>query len=138
VLLLTFSLMPAPLHRFLPHEPFRRLADRVAAVTPHRRGVVLIPALAFAAVCAFAGMEEDYTGRHRWSYLLFFAAGFALAADARFRTVMRRDARPAACLGALLFVAAAPGFTTPRTPSRTRPPWPPSPAPWSGRPAGAW
>ncbi|MFH8899444.1 acyltransferase [Streptomyces coeruleorubidus] len=112
VLLLTFSLMLAPLHRFLPHEPCRRLADRVAAVTLRRRGVVLLPALAFAAICAFAGMEEDYAGWHRWSYLLFFAAGFALAADTRFRTVMRRDARPAACLGALLFVAAAPGFTT--------------------------
>ncbi|MFD6168722.1 acyltransferase family protein [Streptomyces coeruleorubidus] len=112
VLLLTFSLMLAPLHRFLPHGPCRRLADRVAAVTLRRRGVVLLPAPAFAAICAFAGMEEDYAGWHRWSYLLYFAAGFALAADARFRTVMRRDARPAACLGVLLFVAAAPGFTT--------------------------
>ncbi|MFH8658933.1 acyltransferase family protein [Streptomyces afghaniensis] len=112
VLLLTFSLMLAPLHRFLPHGPFRRLADRVAAVTLRRRGVVLLPALAFAAICAFAGMEEDYAGWHRWSYLLFFAAGFTLAADARFRAVMRRDARATACLGALLFTAAAPGFIT--------------------------
>ncbi|MFI8829934.1 acyltransferase family protein [Streptomyces afghaniensis] len=112
VLLLAFSLMLAPLHRFLPHEPFRRLADRVAAVTLRRRGVVLLPALAFAAICAFAGMEEDYAGWHRWSYLLFFAAGFTLATDTRFRAVMRRDARATACLGALLFTAAAPGFTT--------------------------
>ncbi|MGK5693963.1 acyltransferase family protein [Streptomyces sp. URMC 128] len=116
VLLLTFSLMLAPLHRFLPHGPFRRLADRVAAVTLRRRGVVLLPALAFAAICAFAGMEEDYAGWHRWSYLLFFAAGFALATDSRFRTVMRRDARSAACLGAFLFAAAAPGFTTAEDP----------------------
>ncbi|MEU0388614.1 acyltransferase family protein [Streptomyces chartreusis] len=112
VLLLTFSLMLAPLHRFLPHEPFRRLADRVAAVTLRRRGVVLLPALAFAAICAFAGMEEDYAGWHRWSYLLFFAAGFTLATDPRFRAAMRRDARATACLGALLFAAAAPGFIT--------------------------
>nr|WP_237556488.1 acyltransferase [Streptomyces sp. SID5464] len=112
VLLLTFSLMLATLHRFLPHAPFRRLADRVAAVTLRRRGVVLLPALASAEICAFAGMEEDYAGWHRWSYLLFFAAGFTLAGDTRFRAAMRRDARSTACLGALLFMAAAPGFTT--------------------------
>ncbi|MDQ0710881.1 peptidoglycan/LPS O-acetylase OafA/YrhL [Streptomyces luteogriseus] len=112
VLLLTFSLLWACLHRGLPHEPVRRVMDRVAAATLLRRGVLLLPALAFAAICAFVGMEEDYAGWHRWSYLLFFAAGFALAADPRLRTVMRREARPAACLGVLLFIAAAPGFTT--------------------------
>ncbi|MFF5369854.1 acyltransferase [Streptomyces sp. NPDC013187] len=112
VLLLTFSLMLAPLPRRLPHESARRAVDRVAAATLHRRGVLLVPALLFAAVCAFVGMEEDYAGWHRWSYLLFFAAGFLLAADDRFRTAMRREARPAACLGVLLFISAAAGFTT--------------------------
>ncbi|MEU1003118.1 MULTISPECIES: acyltransferase family protein [Streptomyces] len=112
VLLLTFSLMLAPLPRRLPHEPARRALDRLAAATLLRRGVLLIPALLFAAICAFVGMEEDYAGWHRWSYLLFFAAGFLLAADARLRTAMRREARLAACLGVLLFIAAAPGFTT--------------------------
>ncbi|MFD7409428.1 acyltransferase [Streptomyces sp. NPDC059866] len=109
VLLLAFSLMLAPLHRWLPRERVRRIGDRVAQATLRRRGVVLLPALAFAAICAFAGMEEDYAGWHRWSYLLFFVAGFALAADDRFRTVMRRDAGPASWLGVLLFAAAGPG-----------------------------
>jgi peptidoglycan/LPS O-acetylase OafA/YrhL len=110
VLLLTFSLMLAPLHRWLPRERVRRIGDRVAEATAHRRGVVLLPALAFAAICAFAGMEENYACWHRWSYLAFFVAGFALAADDRFRTAMRRDAGPAAWLGVLLFAAAGPGF----------------------------
>ncbi|MFJ6706784.1 MULTISPECIES: acyltransferase [unclassified Streptomyces] len=110
VLLLAFSLMLVPLHRGLPRERVRRIGDRLAAATLRRRGLVFLPALAFAAICAFAGMEEDYAGWHRWSYLLFFVAGFALATDDRFRTVMRRDAGRAAWLGALLFAAAGPGF----------------------------
>ncbi|MEV6537401.1 acyltransferase, partial [Streptomyces sp. NPDC051639] len=110
VLLLAFSLMLVPFHRWLPREPVRRIGDRVAEATLHRRGVVFLPALAFAAICAFAGLEEDYAGWHRWSYLLFFVAGFALATDDRFRTVVRRDAGNAAWLGALLFAAAGPGF----------------------------
>ncbi|MFJ3762125.1 acyltransferase [Streptomyces sp. NPDC090080] len=110
VLLLAFSLMLVPLHRGLPRERVRRIGYRVAEATLRRRGLVFLPALAFAAICAFAGMEEDYAGWHRWSYLLFFVAGFALATDDRFRTVMRRDAGRAAWLGALLFAAAGPGF----------------------------
>ncbi|MFF2383132.1 acyltransferase [Streptomyces sp. NPDC058108] len=110
VLLLTFSLMLAPLHRWLPRERVRRVGDRVAEAALRRRGLVFLPALVFAAICAFARMEEDYAGWHRWSYLLFFVAGFALAADDRFRTVMRRDARTAAWLGVLLFAASGPGF----------------------------
>ncbi|MGW4878103.1 acyltransferase family protein [Streptomyces sp. NPDC004262] len=110
VLLLAFSLMLVPLHRGLPRERVRRIGDRLAAATLRRRGLVFLPALVFAAICAFAGMEEEYAGWHRWSYLLFFVAGFALATDDRFRTVMRRDAGRAAWLGALLFAAAGPGF----------------------------
>ncbi|QIQ01533.1 acyltransferase family protein [Streptomyces liangshanensis] len=110
VLLLAFSLMLAPFHRWVPHERLSRVGDRVAEAALRRRGLVFLPALAFAAICAFARMEEDYAGWHRWSYLLFFVAGFALAADDRFRAVMRRKARAAAWLGALLFAAAGPGF----------------------------
>ncbi|MFI6017413.1 acyltransferase [Streptomyces sp. NPDC051287] len=110
VLLLAFSLMLVPLHRGLPRERVRRIGDRLAAATLRRRALVFLPALVFAAICAFAGMEEEYAGWHRWSYLLFFVAGFALATDDRFRTVMRRDAGRAAWLGALLFAAAGPGF----------------------------
>ncbi|MFF4901776.1 acyltransferase [Streptomyces sp. NPDC001068] len=110
VLLLTFSLLLVPMHRWLPRERVRRIGDRVARATLRRRGLVLLPALAFAGICAFAGLEEEYAGWHRWSYLLFFVAGFTLAADDRFRTVTRRDAGTAAWLGAALFVAAGPGF----------------------------
>ena len=110
VLLLTFSLVLVPFHRWLPRERVRIIGDRVAEATLRRRGLVLLPALAFAAICAFARLEEEYAGWHRWSYLLFFVAGFVLAADDRFRTVMRRDAGIAAWLGALLFAAAGPGF----------------------------
>ncbi|MGW2552347.1 acyltransferase family protein [Streptomyces sp. NPDC001635] len=110
VLLLAFSLMLAPFHRWLPRERVRRIGDRVAEATLHRRGVVFLPAPAFAAICAFARLEEDYAGWHRWSYLLFFVAGFVLATDDRFRTAMRREAATAAWLGALLFAAAGPGF----------------------------
>ncbi|MFF0727708.1 acyltransferase [Streptomyces sp. NPDC004134] len=110
VLLLAFSLLLVPFHRWLPRERVRRVGDRVAEAALRRRGVVLLPALAFAAICAFGRMEEDYAGWHRWAYLLFFVAGFVLAADDRFRTVMRRDAGIAAWLGGLLFAASGPGF----------------------------
>ncbi|MGX4688439.1 acyltransferase family protein [Streptomyces sp. JNUCC 63] len=110
VLLLAFSLMLAPFVRWLPREHVRRIGDRAAHAVLHRRGAVLLPALVFAAVCAFAGMEQDYAGWHRWSYLLFFIAGFTLAADDRFRVVMRREAWPAAWLGVVLFAASGPGF----------------------------
>ncbi|MBQ1157090.1 acyltransferase [Streptomyces sp. A73] len=111
VLLLTFSLLLVPLHLWLlPREPVRRIGDRVAEAAVHRRGLVLLPAVAFAAICAGARMEEDFAGWHRWSYLLFFLAGFALAADDRFRTATRRDAGVAAWIGVVLFAAAGPGF----------------------------
>jgi len=110
VLLLTFSLLLAPLVRWLPHAPVRRIGDRLAHTVLHRPGTVLAPALVFAAICAFARMEQEYAGWHRWSYLLFFLAGFTFAADDRFRAVMRREARLAAVLGVALFAASGPGF----------------------------
>ncbi|MFE0762787.1 acyltransferase family protein [Streptomyces smyrnaeus] len=111
VLLLTFSLLLVPLHLWLlPREPVCRIGDRVAEAVVCRRGLVLLPAVAFAVICAGARMEEDFAGWHRWSYLLFFLAGFALAADDRFRTAMRRDAGVAAWIGVVLFAAAGPGF----------------------------
>jgi peptidoglycan/LPS O-acetylase OafA/YrhL len=110
VLLLTFSLMLAPLVRWLPREQVRHIGDRLAHAVLHRRGAVLLPALAFAAVCAFARMEQEYAGWHHWAYLLFFVAGFTLAADDRFRVVVRREAGLAAWLGVVLFAASGPGF----------------------------
>ncbi|MFG2381967.1 acyltransferase family protein [Streptomyces avermitilis] len=99
VLLLAFSLMPALLFRVLAADRVRPVADRLAQATFRVRGAILLPALPLALLCALAGMEEDYAGWHRWAYLVFFAAGCALAADDRVRTAMRRAAVPAGRLG---------------------------------------
>ncbi|MEJ3744390.1 acyltransferase family protein [Actinomycetes bacterium KLBMP 9797] len=103
VLLLTFSLLLAPVARWLP-------AERLAAAT-RWRGAVLLPAVLIAVLTALLGMEEAFAGWSRWAYLLFFLCGFALAADGRFRAAMRRDAVLAAVLGLVLFVAVVPGMT---------------------------
>jgi peptidoglycan/LPS O-acetylase OafA/YrhL len=109
VLLLTFSLLLAPLVRWLPRDAGRRTCDRLA-VAVRRRGVVLLPAVPVAVISALAGLEEGYAAWSRWAYLLFFLYGFALAADERFREAMRRDALPAAVLGLVLFLIGLPGF----------------------------
>ncbi|MFK3979183.1 acyltransferase family protein [Micromonospora sp. NPDC050397] len=109
VLLLTFSLILAPLAAWLPAARMARLRDRAAAAVRHR-GVVLLPAVALATVSGALGLEEGFAAWHRWAYLLFFLLGFVLAADDRFRTAMRRDAVPAAVLGLLLFAVGLPGF----------------------------
>jgi glucan biosynthesis protein C len=95
VLLLTFSLLLAPLAARFP-------VGRLSAVA--RRGVFLVvPAIPLVLVGALLGMEEAFAGWSRWAYLLFFVFGFVLAADDRFRAAMRRDARVAAVAGFLLF-----------------------------------
>ncbi|NGN63490.1 acyltransferase family protein [Streptomyces sp. A7024] len=109
VLLVAFSLLLAPLYRWLPHAPVRRVSDRVVPAALRWRGLVLLPALAFAVILAFARMEENYAGWHRWTYLMFFAAGCWLTADDRWWTVLRRDAALAGWLGAGFFLACAPG-----------------------------
>ena len=98
VLLLAFSLMLAPLAARLP-------VGRLSWVA--RRGVFLVvPALLLMVIGALLGMEEAFAGWSRWAYLLFFVLGFVLAADDRFRTAMRRDARVAAVAGIVLFGGA--------------------------------
>ena len=109
VLLLAWSLMLAPLVRWVPHDRGRRLRDRLAEAVQHR-GVVLLPAVPVAVISALLGLEEGYAGWSRWAYLLFFLYGFLLAADERFRTAMRRDALLAAVLGLALFLVGLPGF----------------------------
>ncbi|NEE04357.1 acyltransferase [Phytoactinopolyspora halotolerans] len=110
VLLLVFSLMLTVSVRWLPLDVTRRIGDSAAASAARRTGVVLLPALAFALLSGWAGMEDDYAGWNRWAYLLFFLFGFALAGDERFRAAMRRDAGLAAALGGVLFVAVLPGM----------------------------
>jgi peptidoglycan/LPS O-acetylase OafA/YrhL len=109
VLLLTFSLMLAAVVRLLAGRA-APAGDRVAAAVMRRRGLVLLPAVPIAIVCALVGLEEAFAGWSRWAYLLFFLAGFVLAGDARFRDAMRRDAVIAAVVGVVVFVAGMPLF----------------------------
>ncbi|MCY1142357.1 acyltransferase [Actinoplanes sp. Pm04-4] len=98
VLLLTFSLLLALFVRWLP-------ADRLGFVS--RRGwLLVIPAIPLMVVGALLGMEEAFAGWSRWAYLLLFLYGFVLAADDSFRIAMRRDAKPAAIIGFLIFGAS--------------------------------
>jgi glucans biosynthesis protein C len=105
VLLLTFSLLLAPLAAWLPAGRAARVRDALASAVA-RRGVVLAAALPVALVAAVLGMEEPFAGWSRWAYLLFFLYGLLLAADDRFRVAMRHDAVPAAVIGVVLFGAA--------------------------------
>ncbi|MGQ4386363.1 acyltransferase family protein [Streptomyces sp. SAS_270] len=109
LLLLVFSLVPALLVLRLPRGLGRRALDRLAGAV-RRRGVILLPTVPVALICALVGLEKNYAAWHRWAYLLFFLYGFVVAADERFRTAMRRDAGWAAGLGLLLYLAALPGF----------------------------
>lgn len=89
----------------------REAAAKVPGAVADRRGALLVlPALPLTAVCALAGLEEAFAGWSRWAYLLFFLYGFALAADDRIRTAMRRDAAPAALCGLALFLVGLPLF----------------------------
>ena len=85
VLLLTFSLMLAPLYRLLPADRILPVADRLAQAAVHFRWAILLPAIPLALIGA-------------------------LAADDRVRTAMRRAAVPAGWLGGALFALAGPGF----------------------------
>ena len=108
VLLLTFSLLLALLVRWLPGK---RARDALARAVAHR-GVVLLPAFATSAICAWIGMEEAFAGWSRWAYLLFFLCGFLLAADERFRLAMRRDAALAGIVGVVVFAVCGPVLLT--------------------------
>lgn len=109
LLLLTFSLILAPLVRWLPRDRTRRISDAMAGAV-RGRGVILLGAVPLAMACALLGLQEEYGGWHRWTYLLFFLYGFVLAGDERFRAAMRRDARLAAAVGLAVFLAGAPAF----------------------------
>lgn len=109
VMLLAWALLLSAAVRLLPPARLRRVLDQAAAAVA-RRGVILLPALPLALICALDGMEEGYAGWSRWAYLLFFAYGVLLAGDERFRAAMRRDAVPAAVLGAVLLLAGMPLF----------------------------
>lgn len=77
------------------------LSGRVAG----RRGAVLVPALLVGAACA-PRLEEAYAAGSRWAYLVTFAAGFALLADAKVRRAVHRERWWALALGLVAFNAA--------------------------------
>ncbi|GIH95233.1 acyltransferase family protein [Planobispora siamensis] len=111
LLLLTFSLILTPLVRW-GGSWGPRLGDRAAALAERRPGAILLPAVPLAAVCALAGLEEQFAGWHRAAYLLFFLSGFAFAGDERFRAALRRDLRLIAISGVVLFLVGGPLLMT--------------------------
>ncbi|WP_223167669.1 acyltransferase family protein [Nonomuraea sp. SYSU D8015] len=109
VLLLTFSLLLAPLVRYVPRERARRLRARLAAIARPRCALLLL-GVPIAVVCALVGLEEAFGGWSRWAYLVFFLYGFVLVTDPGFRAAMRRDRLPAAVAGLVLMAVGVPGF----------------------------
>ncbi|TYB63251.1 acyltransferase [Nonomuraea sp. PA05] len=109
VLLLTFSLLLAPLARWVPRERARRARARLVALS-RPRGALLLLGLPVAAVCAVIGLAEEFGGWDRWAYLVFFLYGFLLVTDRDFRAAMRRDRVPAAVAAVTLLAVGMPGF----------------------------
>ncbi|GLW98148.1 acyltransferase [Microtetraspora sp. NBRC 16547] len=110
VMLLAYALLLAPLVRWLPREPGRRIRERLSAAMRTRGAILALPAVPVALITALAGMEEPFAGWSRWAYLLFFLYGFVLASDEQFRTAMRRDAILAVVSALILLAIGMPGF----------------------------
>ncbi|MBM7805363.1 hypothetical protein JOD57_001200 [Geodermatophilus bullaregiensis] len=104
-LLLLYSLAVLPLLRWLGSAGGGRVVAALAD-SAGRRGVVLLPAVLLGAVAAALGLDEGIAAGTTLGYLLFFAAGAVLAADPRFREVLRRDAGLAAVVAVGLVVVA--------------------------------
>ncbi|GAB1824351.1 acyltransferase family protein [Herbidospora sp. RD11066] len=100
VMLLAWSLILALIARWIPAD--------VGFLA--RRGLILLPLLPIALVCAFFGLEEGFAAWSRWAYLLFFLYGYIMAGDDRLRAAMRRDAGLAASIGGVLFAVGMTGF----------------------------
>lgn len=104
VLLLVFSLLLAPVARWVPRD-----RAWLAAISRPRGGLLLL-GLPVAVICALVGLEEAFGGWSRWAYLAFFLYGFVLVTDPGFRAAMRRDRLPAAVAGTVLMAVGVPGF----------------------------
>jgi peptidoglycan/LPS O-acetylase OafA/YrhL len=117
VLLLVFCLLVAAVA-----GPVAAAGERAASALAARPALLLLPALPLALVNVLLGMEESFAGWNRWTYLLFFLYGYALADDERIRAAMRRLAVPVGVVGLVLFVATAPGFSTADDPFTDRTP----------------
>ncbi|WP_425247182.1 acyltransferase family protein [Streptomyces sp. NEAU-NA10] len=117
VLLLVFCLLVAAVA-----GPVARAGERAASALADRPALLLLPALPLALLNVVLGMEEGFAGWNRWTYLLFFLYGYALADDERSRACMRRLAVPVGVAGLVLFVATAPGFSAADDPFTDRTP----------------
>ena len=68
--------------------------------------MVLLPAVLLGAIAAGLGLDEGIAAGNALGYLVFFAAGAVLAADTRFRGVVRREAGLAGVVAVGLTVVA--------------------------------
>lgn len=113
VLLLAFCLPLALVAALAGHQRLRGVVVRIGrslSGVAHRRGAVLAPALAPAALSALLGLEQEYAAWSRWAYGLFFLGGVAVAASAGLRAAVRRAAPLAAGAGLLLLAIGMPLF----------------------------
>jgi len=104
-LLVLYSLAVLPLLGWLGSARGARVVGALAEFAG-RRGAVLLPAVVLGGVAAALGLDEGIAAGNVLGYLLFFAAGTVLAADAHFLGVVRRDAGLAAVVALALFVVA--------------------------------
>jgi Acyltransferase family len=105
VCLLAYSLVLLPGLAWLRGPAGTRLRHRLGGLLSHPVGV-LLPAVPIAALELALGSEVGFGGWHRASYALFFVCGYLAAADPRIAEAFRRQWRPAAAAGLVLFLAA--------------------------------
>ena len=112
VLLLTFSLLFLPLLAWMRGPSGAGALARLGALARRSWPIIVVPAVPLAVVGAGLDLEEGFAAWNRWSYALFFLYGFAVAAQSAVLAGMRRLRRPAAFLGAPLWVAALALYST--------------------------
>jgi acyltransferase-like protein len=106
VLLLTFSLLFLPLLAWMRGPSGIGALARLGAWARRSWPIIVVPSALLAVVGAGLELEEGFAAWSRWSYALFFLFGFAVAAQPAVLAEMRRLRRPAAFLGAALWVAS--------------------------------
>jgi glucan biosynthesis protein C len=111
VLLLTFSLLFLPLLAWIRRPSGAGAIERLRRLAVRPWGILVVPALPLVAVGASLDLEEGIAAWNRWSYALFFLYGFAVAAQPAVLAAMRRLRRPAALIGAALWVASIALYT---------------------------
>jgi glucan biosynthesis protein C len=111
VLLLTFSLLFLPLLAWLRGPSGSGALERLGRLAARPWGILVVPSLPLVVVGASLDLEEGIAAWNRWSYALFFLYGFAVAAQPAVLAAMRRLRRPAALIGAALWIASIALYT---------------------------